>query len=220
MQKSTVLSANKSVGKQNPYSPTLRLTLTAMMAAIATVIYMIFPELVLIPGISYLKIDFSDFPALLLGLLIGPLEGMAVAVIKNLFHLLKTTTFGVGELMNVLIVSAMVLSLWGFAKVFAKCFAKQKQGLNATFHPLAFLPASACTVIISILVGWLLNLVLTPVYFWLAGIPVTTVAVMAGVWGSTLLNAVKAAINALLFYPLYYALGLVFQKTVSARKNG
>lgn len=49
------------------------------------------------------------------------------------------------------------------------------------------------------------NGLLTPLYFRIMGIPLTTAGVLAGVWGSTLLNAVKAALNLLPLYPLYLA---------------
>ena len=46
----------------NPNSKkTFNLTITALMTAIATVIYMTFPEINIIPGVSYMKIDFSDY---------------------------------------------------------------------------------------------------------------------------------------------------------------
>ena len=45
-------------------SKIFKITVTAVMTAVATIIYMVFPEINIIPGVSYMKIDFSDFPAL------------------------------------------------------------------------------------------------------------------------------------------------------------
>ena len=75
-------------------NPVLSLTVIGAMSALATVIYLLFPEIPLVPGVEYLKIDLSDIPALLTGVILGPLPGIAVEVIKNGIHLLRTTTFG------------------------------------------------------------------------------------------------------------------------------
>ena len=40
------------------------LTIVGLMTAIATVIYMVFPEVPIVPGVDYMKVDFSDFPAI------------------------------------------------------------------------------------------------------------------------------------------------------------
>mgnify|MGYP003307413730 CR=1 FL=1 len=58
------------------------LTVVGLMTAIATVIYMVFPEINIVPGVSHLKVDFSDFPAILTGVVFGPIQGILVEVIK------------------------------------------------------------------------------------------------------------------------------------------
>ena len=96
------------------------LTLVGLMTAIATVIYMVFPEINIVPGVSHLKVDFSDFPAILTGVIIGPVQGILVEVFKNIIHLTRTTTVGIGEIMNIILGSSMILSMWGFVKLFKK----------------------------------------------------------------------------------------------------
>lgn len=176
---------------------TLRITMVGVLSAIATVIYMFFPEVPIVPGVSYMKIDFSDFPALLLAVVMGPMEGIAVGVIKNLIHLTKTSTFGIGEIMNVGVIAAMSCSLYGFGKLFSKLFKKDRMSAAVYF------PAAIATVAVTILAGWVLNAVFTPIFFAISGIPITTASIVAGVTGSTLLNAVKGALNVLPFYPVY-----------------
>lgn len=66
-----------------------------------------------IPGIfpDFLKIDISDIPALIAGLSLGPVAGIAVEVLKNILHAMKgSMTGGVGELANVLVGSAFVVA--------------------------------------------------------------------------------------------------------------
>lgn len=183
-----------------------KLVLIAVMSAISTVIYLIFPEIPLVPGVDYLKLDFSDIPALVASFTAGPSAGIGVEVIKNALHLFRTTTVGIGEIMNIGIGSAMVLSLSLFSKLFARIMKKDKM------HAGVYYTSAVCTLVVTVFAGWLCNAVFTPVYFWLMGIEGTPAMVFAGVWGSTALNVVKAAFNILPFYPLYYAVNRVFSK--------
>lgn len=78
-----------------------KLTTTAVMAAIATILmYVEFPIPVM-PG--FIKLDFSELPALLTSFALGPWYGALVCLLKNLIHLPVTQTSGVGELANFLI---------------------------------------------------------------------------------------------------------------------
>ncbi len=176
------------------------------MTAIGTVIYMVFPEIPLLPSAEYLKMDFSDIPALLSGILLGPLYGVAVEIIKNVIHLAKSTTFGIGELINIGLGSSLVLSLTGFMKLFSKVFKKDG------FSFKVYIISTALTVVTSVFTGWLLNALLTPVYFAIMGFPITVHTVFAGVLGSTILNTVKASLNVLPFYPVYSACYKAFIK--------
>ena len=185
---------------------TTYLTVTAVMAAVSTITYYVLPEIPLVPGVDYLKIDFSDIPAIATGIMINPFYGILVEVVKNLIHLFKTTTLGIGELMNMGVGAAIILSLSGFSKLFARLFKKDNMSVAVYYS------ASAVTLEITILAGWLLNGALTPVYFLLMGFPITAQGIAAGVWGSTLLNVVKAALNLLPFYPVFLALKKAFSK--------
>ena len=186
--------------------PIVNITVVAAMSAVATVIYMLFPEIPLVPGVSYLKLDFSDIPAIAAGITLGPVQGILVEVIKNIIHLSKTTTYGIGEIMNVVIGGGMIVSLCGFTKLFSRLLKKSEMSA-ATYYIAAVLAVFA-----TILIGWMMNAAMTPIFFKLSGIPITAAAIKAGVWGSTLLNAVKAAFNLLPFYPVYFALHRTFRK--------
>ncbi len=79
-----------------------KLTGTAMLSAIAFVLmFLEFPIPVLIP--PFIKMDFSELPALIASFAYGPFWGVAVCLIKNLIHLSDTQTGGVGELSNFLL---------------------------------------------------------------------------------------------------------------------
>ena len=57
-----------------------------------------FPISIIIP--SFIKMDFSEIPALIAAFAYGPTYGILVCLIKNLLHLFVTSSAGVGELSN------------------------------------------------------------------------------------------------------------------------
>ena len=58
---------------------------------------------------SFIKMDLSDLPALIGSFSMGPLYGVLIALVKNLLHLLRTSTGGIGELSNFLLSALFVL---------------------------------------------------------------------------------------------------------------
>jgi len=94
---------------------------TGLLAAIAFVLMYVEFSLPIAP--PWLKLDISDFPALLAGYALGPVSGAVVQFIKVLlFFIFKNSgTGGVGELANLLLGIAFVLpSAWIYWK--HKCF--------------------------------------------------------------------------------------------------
>lgn len=83
------------------------LTATAILGAVAGVIQFLEFAVPLMPG--FIKMDLSDFPALIASFALGPVSGVSVALIKNLIKLLTTTTAGVGELSNFILSALFVL---------------------------------------------------------------------------------------------------------------
>lgn len=84
-----------------------KLTMTAMLSAVATVLMFLSFNVPLMP--SFIKLDFSELPALIASYAFGPLSGVAVCLVKNLVNVLFTTTGGVGELSNFLLGAFFVL---------------------------------------------------------------------------------------------------------------
>ena len=83
------------------HSRTHKLTVTAMLSAVAFVLMFIeFPIPALIP--AFVKLDISDLPELLAAFSLGPVYGVVVAFLKNLlFSVLHGTSSAyVGELFN------------------------------------------------------------------------------------------------------------------------
>ena len=68
-----------------------KLTGTAMLSAVAYILmFLEFPLPLLMP--SFIKMDFSELPALMASFAYGPLSGVLVCLIKNLLHLMNTQT--------------------------------------------------------------------------------------------------------------------------------
>lgn len=84
------------------------LTIIAMLAAISTVLMLLSFSIPLFP--IFLKLDFSEVPALIAAFSLGPFAGVSVVFIKNLINLLFTSSGGIGEFANFLIGSFFVFS--------------------------------------------------------------------------------------------------------------
>lgn len=84
------------------------LTVTAMMGALSTVLMFIEFSIPIMP--SFIKIDFSELPALLVSFSLGPIWGIAVCLIKNFIHLFITSTGGIGEASNFILGAVFVLT--------------------------------------------------------------------------------------------------------------
>ena len=93
---------------------THNLTVAAMLSAVAFILMFIeFPLPMLIP--SFVKMDFSDLPALLGAFALGPVYGVVISFMKNLLHIIikGTSTACVGELCNFML-GAVFSAVAGF----------------------------------------------------------------------------------------------------------
>ncbi len=70
----------------------------AVSAAIGFILMLFDFSLPIAP--SFVKLDLSDVPALIITFSIGPLAGVITELLKNLLHLFTTSSMGVGELSN------------------------------------------------------------------------------------------------------------------------
>jgi hypothetical protein len=95
--------SNRSVASRN-----LRLIVIAgLLAAISTGLRFLETPLPLLPG--FLKLDFSNIPAMIGGFALGPIAGTAILFIKNLIYLPFSSTMGVGEIADFVISASLIL---------------------------------------------------------------------------------------------------------------
>ena len=164
------------------------LVFDAIMSALG-VIFMIFVRFPLIPQVSYLIYDLGDIPAMIAGLLAGPIHGLLTLLVICLLQLFTANSSGFwGLLMHFVSSGALVLVpalLWKWKKD------------NRVLIVSLFL---ATIVLVGIMIPF--NLLVTPIF---SGVPVEQV------WEMILpvlipFNALKGAISGVITFILFNAL--------------
>ena len=84
-----------------------KMAIIGVLSAIAYILMFMEFSVPLMP--VFIKMDLSDFPALIGSLAVGPVGGVIIALIKNLLHLTVTSTGVVGELSNFILNAIFVL---------------------------------------------------------------------------------------------------------------
>ena len=88
-------------------SNSAKMAIIGVLSAIAYILMFMEFSVPLMP--VFIKMDLSDFPALIGSMAVGPVGGVIIALIKNLLHLTVTSTGGVGELSNFILNAIFVL---------------------------------------------------------------------------------------------------------------
>lgn len=112
---------------------------TAMLAAVAFILMLLEFSVPIMPG--FIKMDFSELPALIAAYALGPWWGALVCLLKNLLHLTITATAGAGELANCALGVALVVPA-GYIYKINKCkgFALLGAAVGAAFMALISFP--------------------------------------------------------------------------------
>lgn len=113
--------------KKTTRNKTYQIAMIGMLSAIAFVLEALNFSIPIMP--SFIKLDFSELPALIGSFAMGPLQGILICLIKNLFNLLHTSTGGVGELSNFLLGAMFV----GTAGIIYKVKKGKKAALLGSF---------------------------------------------------------------------------------------
>lgn len=103
------------------------LAVTAILSAVAFVLQYFEVPVPLMP--SFIKLDFSDMPALIGAFAYGPVCGMVTEVVKNLLHSTVSQSFGIGEISNALL--GMVFT--GVAGLVYRNHKTKKGAVTASF---------------------------------------------------------------------------------------
>ncbi len=169
------------------------LCIIGMLSAVSFVLFLL--EFPVIPSLSHLKLDFSDVPAMVSGVLFGPVSAVVVELIKNLIELIVKgvgTQMGYGNLMNFLVGCAYVVP-------FCALYRKMKKSEDLKRLSLSCL-AGTVTILV---VGFFANYFIAPLFFkHFLGITLDEAGIWAAVWGATAVNGIKGAMLSVISFPL------------------
>ena len=132
------MSTEKTQTPSAPKTNVTKLTITAMLAAVAVVLQYLEFGVPLVP--FFLKMDLSDIPELIGAFIIGPVGGVVICLVKNLVHLLFSQSGFVGELSNFMLGAV-------FALVAGLIYKRKKTKMTAL---IACLCAAVCMAIVSL----------------------------------------------------------------------
>jgi len=171
-----------------------------MLGAVSIVLMLFKMALPIFP--FFLKLDISDLPALIGAVTMGPLAGVLIELIKNILHLFKTSTAGVGELANFLVGISLVVPI-------GICY-KKKSDLGG------FVIGAILGTITMVIVACIFNYyVLIPVYSTIFGMPIEELVKMVQAVNENVVdlrsmvffaiapfNVLKAVVVLLIGYPV------------------
>lgn len=180
---------------KNSSSKLTKMVVIALLAALSLVLFFISFPLPLLP--PYLKVDLSDVPALIAGLVFSPLAGVLVVFLKNLMYFaFKGAADPIGIPANFI---AGTLYVFPVAYLYHKF-----KGVKSVIVGLVI-----GTVAMAAIMSILNYLIILPAYSWVMNIDdwLTSTAKMATVMGAILpFNFIKGIIVSILFLPLFLKL--------------
>lgn len=174
-------------------SKLMKLTVLALLGTISVVLFFISFPLPLLP--PYLKVDFSDVPALIAGLVFSPLAGILVVLLKNAIYFVASgATDPIGVVANFI---AGTLYIFPVAYLYHKY-----KGVKSVVAGLII-----GTTVMAIVMSILNYVIILPAYSWLVGMEMNDTIKWASVVGGVLpFNFIKGVIVSMLFVPLFYKL--------------
>lgn len=161
------------------------ITIVSILSGISTIFFFIggVPIFVAFP---YLKIDLSDIPALIGGIIINPEAGLLIELIKSGMHLMRTQTMGIGEIMSLIVGNVMVIS-----------FCYPLNWMNGRYKKKFFIfNAYIVCLFFTVLIAIVANLILYPLFMLLLNLEKTTKVVMISYLIAVLIiNIIKVTIT-------------------------
>ncbi|TRZ37703.1 ECF transporter S component [Niallia circulans] len=185
-----------------------KFVLIGMMSSLSFVLMLVQFPLPVFP--TFLKLDFSDLPALITALILGPVAGILVELIKNIldyFVMSSETGIPVGHLANFIAGTAFILPAYFIYNKF-----KTKQGMVVGLI--------SSVLVMSVALSVFNYFVLLPVYMKLMAIDPMSSAEMRGYIISLILpfNLVKGIIVSGLFMIIYAKMKVWITKQAQYRR--
>ena len=186
------------------------ITVTAIMGALGTILMMIEMSLPFMP--SFIKLDFSELPALIASFAYGPVYGILVCLIKNVIHMFFGSTMCTGEL-SIFILGAIFV---GTAGVIYKKNRTKKGAL------ISCLIGAVVMAVISIFTNYF---VVYPLYVKVLGMPMEAILGMYqailpaadNLWKALIIfnlpfNIAKGLVDAIFCFPIYKPISPILKK--------
>lgn len=175
---------------KNSTSKLMKLTTLAILGSISLVLFFISFPLPMLP--PYLKVDFSDVPALIAGLIFSPLAGVFVVFLKNILYFIFTgATDPIGVVANFI---AGVL----FTLPVVLLYHKYKTVKSVVIGLIIG------TIGMTVIMGILNYFVILPAYAFFVGMEMNETIKWASVFGGVLpFNFIKGLIVSSLFVFLF-----------------
>lgn len=169
------------------------LAVTAVMSAVGVVLQVLeFAIPALIP--SFIKLDFSELPALITTFAYGPGWGILVCLVKNIIHIFFGSSMGIGEVSNFILGAVFV----GVAGII------YKRNRSKKFALISCLVGSAAMAVVSVATNYF---VIYPLYIKVLGL---TEEAIVGMY-SALLPAADTLLKSLIIFnvPFTFVKGLI-----------
>lgn len=182
-----------------------KLVILALLGTIALILLFLNFPLPFLP--PYLKIDFSDVPALMAGLIFSPLAGVVVIFIKGLLYLIVT---GAGDPIGV-IANFFAAAMFVFPVSFI--YHKFHKGVKSIVSGIV-----TGTIVMAVGMSVANYYVFLPAYSWFMGWDMSSEIA----WGAILIgvlpfNIIKGIVVGLLFVPLFIKMrSWIEQKQINA----
>lgn len=149
---------------------TYKITYVSILSSIAFLIMLLEFNIPFFP--PFLRLDLSEVPGIIGGLIMGPKIGVLIVFIKNLIHLVISKNFGIGELANFVIGGSLVFSL-------TYTYSKTKKPIISILF----------SIIIMALTSVLVNLfIIFPLYSKILGLTVDKILALASKFNSNVDN--------------------------------
>ena len=142
-----------------PAIKTSHIALIGVFTAVSSLLYMLeVPLFASVPAVAFLKINPADIGSLFISAAVSPVAGEIVLILRCLVHMAVTQTFGVGEVMDFLLGTTVIVAFWAF-------FLRRRGGDNPrTFSVRYTVMATAISAVIMAEVGTLGNFIAYPLY--------------------------------------------------------
>lgn len=182
--------SNKSLNARNKSQNKMFVFVSVAMLSAVAFVLMLF-EFPLITS-SYLKMDFSDIPAIIGGIIFGPIYSVIIELVKNVLELVikgMGTQMGFGNLMNFIVGCAFAVP---YSIIVRRFYENSKSEKGKVF---SLIIASIVSAIITVVLGFFANLGIAPLFFkYFLNIPLDFNGALSAAIAATIFNPIKCVI--------------------------